>query len=87
MAASFITGERFNLFPNGALIYDAWLYYYRDVFYTVDEKVKYFDCVTYFSRTFDLKPESEQNEPRHDKTNNMSLRPVKTQISLGIRPV
>ena len=26
-------------------------------------------------------------EPRHDKTNKMSVRPVKTQISLGIRPV
>ena len=25
-------------------------------------------------------------EPRHDKTNKMSARPVKTQISLGIRP-
>ena len=27
------------------------------------------------------------NEPRHDKTNNMSVRSAKTQISLGIRPV
>ena len=26
-------------------------------------------------------------EPRHDKTNIMSVRPVKTQISLGIRLV
>ena len=26
-------------------------------------------------------------EPRHDKTNNMAVRPVKTQISLGICPV
>ena len=26
-------------------------------------------------------------EPRLDKTNKMSVRPVKTQISLGIRPV
>ena len=26
-------------------------------------------------------------EPWHDKTNKMSVRPVKTQISLGIRPV
>ena len=30
---------------------------------------------------------SQQSEPRHDKTNNMSVRPAKTQISLGIRPV
>ena len=27
------------------------------------------------------------NEPRHNKTNKMSVRPAKTQISLGIRPV
>ena len=26
------------------------------------------------------------NETRHDKTNKMSVRPAKTQISLGIRP-
>ena len=26
-------------------------------------------------------------EPRHDKTNKIVVRPVKTQISLGIRPV
>ena len=26
-------------------------------------------------------------EPPHDKTNKMTLRPAKTQISLGIRPV
>ena len=26
-------------------------------------------------------------EPRHDKSNKMSVRPAKTQISLGIRPV
>ena len=26
-------------------------------------------------------------EPRHDKTNNVVVRPAKTQISLGIRPV
>ena len=28
-----------------------------------------------------------KNEPPHDKTNNVVLRPVKTQISLGTRPV
>ena len=26
-------------------------------------------------------------EPRHDKTNKVSVRPAKTQISLGIRPI
>ena len=28
-----------------------------------------------------------KNEPRHDKTNKVSVRPAKTQIILGIRPV
>ena len=32
-------------------------------------------------------PIADKNEPRHDKTNKMSVRPAKTQISLGIRPV
>ena len=27
------------------------------------------------------------SEPWHDKTNKMAMRPAKTQISLGIRPV
>ena len=26
-------------------------------------------------------------EPPHDKTNNVAVRPAKTQVSLGIRPV
>ena len=29
----------------------------------------------------------DTNEPTHDKTNNMTVRPAKTQISLSIRPV
>ena len=39
---------------------------------------------------FDKKKEKKkekQYEPRHDKTNEMVVRPAKTQISLGIRPV
>ena len=28
-----------------------------------------------------------KNEPPHDKANKMTVRPAKTQISLGIRPV
>ena len=28
-----------------------------------------------------------KTEPRHDKTNKVTVRPAKTQISLGIRPV
>ena len=30
---------------------------------------------------------SRRHAPRHDKTDKMSVRPAKTQISLGIRPV
>ena len=26
-------------------------------------------------------------EPQHDKTNKVTVRPAKTQISLGIRPI
>ena len=29
----------------------------------------------------------KQNEQRHDKSNKMSVRPAKTQLNLGIRPV
>ena len=29
----------------------------------------------------------DMTEPRHDKTNNVAVRPAKTQISRGIRPV
>ena len=31
--------------------------------------------------------QASEFEPRHDKTNKMSVRPAMTQISLGIRPV
>ena len=34
-----------------------------------------------------LVPVRKKKELRHDKTNKMSVRPVKTQTSLGIRPV
>ena len=31
--------------------------------------------------------QAKLSEPQHDKTNKMAVRPAKTQISLGIRPV
>ena len=34
-----------------------------------------------------LRKNGKVNEPHRDKTNKMSVRPAKTQISLGIRPV
>ena len=34
-----------------------------------------------------IQPFLEWNEPPHDKTNNVVVRPAKTQISLGIHPV
>ena len=40
---------------------------------------------------WDVKPQHNQllflDEPRHDKTNKVTMCPAKTQISLGIRPV
>ena len=46
---------------------------YRNSFFpTVHSFKDVFNCTT---------------EPRHDKTNKMIVRPAKTQISLGIRPV
>ena len=47
-------------------------------------------CYTVTSKRSDPVYESHKNketEPRHDKTNKMSVRPAMTQISLGIRPV
>ena len=35
-------------------------------------------CVVNFTETYKM------NEPHHDKTNKMTVRPAKTQISLGI---
>ena len=37
--------------------------------------------------TLNVRTNASTNEPRHDKTNKMSVRRAKTQISLGIRPV
>ena len=34
-----------------------------------------------------LKKKLSTHEPRHDKTNKVSVCPAKTQISLGISPV
>ena len=41
-------------------------------------------CLAHCSRVFFLRGSFE---PRHDKTNKMSVRPAKTQISLSIHPV
>ena len=45
--------------------------------------------VTMLASTEQTYQRSQQTiiEPRHDKTNKMSVRPAKTRISLGIRPV
>ena len=40
---------------------------------------------TFYRQDFDFQHSSF--EPPHDKTNKMTVRPVKTQISLGIHPV
>ena len=42
----------------------------------------------YLLSSFFISPKYEiTNEPPRDKTNNVAVRPAKTQISLGIRPV
>ena len=44
--------------------------------------------VSIISKAFSLPARNETpNEPRYDKTNKVRVRPAKTQISLGIRPV
>ena len=42
--------------------------------------VKILHCVSFWEQ-------ANSCEPRHDKTNKVSVRPAKTKISLGIRPV
>ena len=37
--------------------------------------------------TFKVLTSCSLNEPRHDKTNKVTVRPAKTQIRLGFRPV
>ena len=44
-------------------------------------------CRTVYWKNFKSVTITEWYEPRHDKTNKMSVRPVKIRISLGIRPV
>ena len=41
---------------------------------------------TWFSLETRWIRENNENKPRHDKTNKVTVRPAKTQISLGIRP-
>ena len=41
----------------------------------------------HFHFCFDKRKKLRWFEPQHDKTNEMSVRPAKTLISLGIRPV
>ena len=45
----------------------------------------FFALLYFFSYHYNIS--EHVNEPRHDKTNKVSVRPAKTQISLGIRPV
>ena len=48
----------------------------------------YCNCGSLFQNDLNLQTQySSWYEPRHDKTNTMSVRPAKTRVSLGIRPV
>ena len=44
-------------------------------------------CFSFHLHPFGVKTTVLKFEPRHDKTNKIAVRPAKTQISLGIRPV
>ena len=48
-----------------------------------DVKASFFHLQDYFV----TKNHHKRYEPRHDKTNKMAVRPAKSQICLGIRPV
>ena len=61
----------------------------RQVFSWCGSNEKSRMCHNHMSQNREI-PDSQnykQNDPRHDKTNKMSVRPAKTQISLGNRPV
>ena len=58
----------------------------------IAEKKKQQRCNAIIPKSKNMDPLNEaiakfQIEPRHDKTNKMSVHPAKSQISLGIRPV
>ena len=59
---------------------DQWSWYCSKCHRDVSIIKKPFNAVSHLT-CFDL------IEPRHDKTNKVSVRPAKTQLSLGIRPV
>ena len=48
---------------------------------------QYAYCVYMYVTPRSTKKNKFSNEPTHDKANKMNVRPAKTQISLGIRPV
>ena len=52
----------------------------------LNSSVDIIDASPIFSHQWHTRP-YRIYEPRHDKTNKISVRPVMTQISLGIRPV
>ena len=51
-------------------------------------KILYYIChLAWFTNRVQTSLEIVTTEPRHYKTNKMTVRPAKTQFSLGIRPV
>ena len=51
------------------------------------KEMKYFGKAIRSQNDIDVKQMTTSIEPPRDKTNKMTVRPAKTQISLGIRPV
>ena len=48
---------------------------------------RWLNHILIFYNVCEILEHDNQREPRHDKTNKVTVRPAKTQISLGIRPV
>ena len=66
-----------------------WIYYFSTAQIVDDVMVLWIQHITtaIFWMVWRKSDGCSEYEPRHDKTNTMSVRPAKTQISLCIRPV
>ena len=63
----------------------SWYYFRRFKMQLMDTKVLFFCQIPTTIYNYSRKP--SMHEPPHDKTNKMTVRSAKIQISLGIRPV
>ena len=59
----------------------------KSLFYHIDSFLSVLSDHITGIKIIQLMTSPSKNEPPHDKTNKMTVRPAKTQISLGIRSV